>query len=182
MSISDRDLQNTFDVCRGCSYGTESMKSKNLMIGSNLHLEELIAPCGMNCSICSKYLSYVNNLNRSQCSGCRSGNKKCTYLFDKCSGINNGLTINVTTRFCFECDLYPCKQINRMDDRYRSNYKMSVKKNLEYINKSGLGKFVINQYGEHHCSTCGGLISIHNRKCFKCETITKLVEKRITST
>lgn len=25
--------------------------------------EELIAPCGMNCAICSRYFSYINNLN-----------------------------------------------------------------------------------------------------------------------
>ncbi len=140
--------------------------------------EELIAPCGMNCSVCSKYLSYKNNLNRSQCPGCRPSNKKCTYLFDKCSGINNGLKINATTKFCFECDQYPCKQINRMDARYRSNYKMSVKENLEYISKSGLGEFLNTQYVEHQCSTCSELISIHNRKCFKCEIITKLVIKK----
>lgn len=139
--------------------------------------EELIAPCGMNCAICSSYLAYVNNINRSQCAGCRPSNKKCSYLFDKCSGINNALEGNATAPFCFECGQYPCKQINRMDDRYRNNYKMSVKNNLEYINENGTGEFIKAQYREYHCSKCGGLISIHNRKCFKCDTITRLVEK-----
>ena len=64
-----------------------------------------------------------------------------------------------------------------MDDRYRSNYKMSVKDNLEYINKMGIGKFIEEQYRKYRCSKCGGLISIHNRKCFKCDSITRLVEK-----
>jgi len=31
---------------------------------------------------------------------------------------------------------------------------------------------------EYRCPECGDLISIHNRKCFKCDTITRLVEKR----
>jgi hypothetical protein len=83
--------------------------------------EKLIALCGMNCAICSKYLAYVNNLKRSQCKGCRPENKKCTYLFEKCSGINNTVKGNATTIFCFECEKYPCKEINRMDDRYQSN-------------------------------------------------------------
>ncbi len=139
--------------------------------------EGLIAPCGMNCSICSKYLAYLNNLNRSQCSGCRSRNTRCTYLFDKCSGINNALEINEATKFCLECGQYPCKQINRMDTRYRRYYQMSIKDNMEYIAKNGLGGFVNNQYEKYHCSRCGELTSIHNRKCFKCDTITKLVEK-----
>jgi ribosomal protein L40E len=64
-----------------------------------------------------------------------------------------------------------------MDERYRKNYKMSIKDNLEYINKMGLGNFIEAQYGKYQCSRCGGLISIHNSKCFKCDTITKLVEK-----
>ncbi len=138
---------------------------------------ELIAPCGMNCAICSRYLSYVYNLKRSQCVGCRPGNMKCAYLFEKCSGINGALKGNANASFCFECRLYPCKQINRMDDRYKKNYGMSVKENLECINRLGVDKFTRNQYEEYYCPKCGGLISIHNRKCFKCDTITRLVEK-----
>ena len=137
--------------------------------------KELIAPCGMNCAICSRYLSYVNNLNRSQCIGCRPRNKKCMYLFRKCTGINNALKGNAV--FCFECGQYPCKQINRMDDRYRKNYMMSIKDNLELINKRGINKFINEQYENFLCSKCGGLISVHNRKCFKCDKITRLVEK-----
>jgi hypothetical protein len=144
----------------------------------NPNPKELIAPCGMNCAICSRYLSYINNLKRSQCVGCRPGNKKCSYLFEKCTGINGALKGNATASFCFECDQYPCKQINRMDDRYRSNHEMSVKANLECIKKIGVDKFTKEQYEEYRCSKCDGLISIHNRKCFKCDTITRLVEKR----
>lgn len=140
--------------------------------------EELIAPCGMNCAICSRYLSYVNNLKRSQCHGCRPGNKKCSYLFEKCSGINGALQGNATASFCYECDLYPCKQINRMDARYRSNYEMSVKDNLERIDKIGVEGFVKEQDKKYRCLRCGGLISIHNKKCFTCDIITRLVEKR----
>jgi hypothetical protein len=39
-------------------------------------------------------------------------------------------------------------------------------------------KYLIkNQYDKYHCPTCGGLRSIHNRKCFKCDEITRLIEK-----
>ena len=138
--------------------------------------EELIAPCGMNCAICSRYLSYVNNLKRSQCIGCRPRNQKCTYLFEKCTGINNDVS-TVSANFCFECDQYPCKQINRMEDRYRNNYQMSIKDNLYYIKKMGIDKFIDDQYKKYRCSKCSGIISIHNKKCFKCDTITRLVEK-----
>jgi hypothetical protein len=64
-----------------------------------------------------------------------------------------------------------------MDDRYRSNYEMSVKDNLERIDKVGVKQFANEQCEKYRCSKCGGLISVHNRKCFKCNAITKLVEK-----
>jgi DNA-directed RNA polymerase subunit RPC12/RpoP len=54
---------------------------------------------------------------------------------------------------------------------------MSIKDNLEHIHKNGLIEFVNNQYEKYHCSRCGEIISIHNRKCFKCDRILKLVEK-----
>ena len=143
---------------------------------SNPLSESLIAPCGMNCAICSRYLSYVNHLKRSRCAGCRSGDKQCNYLFAKCSGINNASKKNAV--FCFECNQYPCKQIHRMDQRYRNNYKMSVIDNLENIKKGGIDRFVEAQYRKYRCSRCGGLISIHNKKCFRCDTITKLVDQK----
>ncbi len=138
--------------------------------------EQLIAPCGMNCAICSNYLAYVNNLNRSQCAGCRPSNKKCSYLFSKCTGINSTLDGNATAELCSVCDQYPCKEIDRMDQRYIRNYKMSVKHNLEHINNEGMDAFIKDQYSKYQCKRCSGLISIHNRKCFKCDTITRLVE------
>jgi ribosomal protein L40E len=65
-----------------------------------------------------------------------------------------------------------------MDTRYKENYRMSIKDNLEYIKRLGIRRFVKEEYKKHHCSKCGGLRSIHNRKCFKCDTITKLVKKQ----
>jgi hypothetical protein len=138
-------------------------------------LEDLIAPCGMNCAICSRYLSYVNKLNKSNCIGCRKKESKCSYLFDKCKGINNNSKGKET--YCFNCRLYPCKQIIRMDKRYRKYYKMSVIENLNCIKKGGIKMLIKQQYKKYNCSKCGGLLSIHNRKCFKCEKITKLIDK-----
>lgn len=142
--------------------------------------EELVAPCGMNCAICSRYLAYVNNLNKSQCAGCHASNYMCSYLFGKCTGINSALEGEATAKFCFECDQYPCREINRMDKRYRNNYKMSVIENLEAIKKNGIMQFIDDQYKAYNCPKCGELISIHNKKCFKCHKITKLIDKTAT--
>jgi hypothetical protein len=137
--------------------------------------EELIAPCGINCAICSRYLAYKNSLRRSQCIGCRPGNKQCTYLFGKCPKSNNVATSERI--FCYECEHYPCKHLNRADARYRENYLVSIKENLENIRQFGIRQFIEQEYDKHHCSRCGGLISIHNRKCFSCDKVTRLVEK-----
>ena len=147
------------------------------MTTSNPLSEDLIAPCGMNCALCSRYLAFLNNLKRSQCRGCRPRDETCTYLFAKCRGINHDATTK-TAEFCFACDHYPCQQINRMDKRYRNNYGMSVKDNLGHLQNEGLEKFLEAQYQTHRCDRCGGLISVHNRKCFTCDTVPRLVEKR----
>lgn len=136
--------------------------------------EELIAPCGINCAICSRYLAYKNNLRRSQCLGCRPGNKNCSYLFGKCPEINN---VSTNERvFCYECKHYPCKHLNRVDARYRKNYIVSIKENLEHIKQLGIRQFIEEEYAKHRCPRCGGLFSIHNRKCFTCDKVSKLFE------
>ncbi len=139
-------------------------------------LKQLVAPCGMNCAVCSRYLAHLNNLRRSQCIGCRPSKKKCTYLFKDCGGPRNNSAKPAT--FCYECEQYPCWRIDRMDKRYRTGYQTSIKENLEFIRKHGLAKFVAEQYSKHQCQTCFEMISIHNGKCFKCNPITRLVEKR----
>lgn len=45
--------------------------------------EILIAPCGMNCSLCARYLAMQNDLknkglNKKYCPGCRPRGKNCT--------------------------------------------------------------------------------------------------------
>ena len=139
---------------------------------------ELIAPCGMNCALCSRYLAYVHHLNRSQCAGCRPSNKHCTYLFAKCSGLNANRAGNADAPFCGECELYPCAQIECMDKRYRSQYGMSIKETMNVIVSDGPEALAQRHAQQFACPKCGDVISIHNRRCFRCESITRLVEKQ----
>ena len=55
---------------------------------------------------------------------------------------------------------------------------MSVKDNPGLIQKKEVEQFTMEQHEKYRCSKCGGLISIHNGKCFKCNIIMRLVEKR----
>jgi hypothetical protein len=142
---------------------------------SNPGTQELIAPCGIHCAMCSRYLSYINNLKRSHCIGCRPANRECAILKKNCSGNKNILKGNIS--FCFECGFYPCKKLDHLDERYRNNYRTSMIDNLEFIKNNGIPEFIKNQYKKHRCRKCGSLISMHNNKCFTCDTITKLVDK-----
>lgn len=135
----------------------------------------LIAPCGMNCGVCSKYLAYRSSLKRSQCPGCRLRSQPCTYLFARCSGVNHQKSAGMV--YCFQCDQYPCSQIKRMDARYRKNYGISTLENLEYIHQHGEEAFLEEQTRQQRCTRCGEMISVHNGRCFSCDTISKLVEK-----
>jgi lipopolysaccharide biosynthesis regulator YciM len=49
---------------------------------------------------------------------------------------------------------------------------MSMIENLTFIKKNGIEKFIKSQYRKYRCKKCGELISVHNKKCFKCETVT----------
>ncbi len=126
----------------------------------------IIAPCGMNCSICMSYLR-----ERKKCSGCRGSdlNKPVTCIQCKiknCTTFQNGNAL-----FCFECDSFPCDKLKHLDKRYRTKYHMSMIENLETIQKSGLTVFLENERIKWTCSKCGGTICVHKGYCYSCGEI-----------
>ena len=129
----------------------------------------LIAPCGMNCAVCSAYLSFKNNSKLHKCTGCRPRNKQCAFLKKKCN--DNLKLLKGEVSFCYECNGYPCERLIHLDERYRNKYGMSMIDNLGYIKKHGLETFIKKQIHKYRCDKCGELKSTHNNKCFKCERI-----------
>jgi hypothetical protein len=136
----------------------------------------LVAPCGMYCAVCSRYLAQRNGLRRSRCPGCRLRNEPCAYLFGRCTGRNHAAKTGAAA-FCFTCDQYPCRVLRQVDRRYRENFGMSFLENLESIRAKGLPAFLAEQSRRHACPRCGELRSVHNGKCFRCEPVTRLIEK-----
>jgi len=132
---------------------------------------DLIAPCGMNCGLCSGYLAYANNLEKKRgkiihCTGCLPRNKQCAFIKKHCD-----LLINNKIRFCYECPDFPCKNLQTLDKRYRTRYNMSMIDNLEFIRDNGIDKFLRQQSKKYKCPTCDGMICIHNGKCYQCQHI-----------
>src|SRR5574341_932515 len=105
---------------------------------------ELIAPCGMNCGGCKRYLAYSNGMPEERgrlthCQGCLESKRIC-YVKRDCKDVRKNLV-----RLCFECKQFPCENIRHLDERYRKNYSASVIGNLEEIKRDGMESFLAAQ-------------------------------------
>ena len=126
----------------------------------------LIAPCGMNCGICISFFGYAVNGRKRKivCIGCRPRDKQCAFLKKHCDKL-----LNKKVEYCFGCTDFPCEYLKKLDKRYRTKYGMSMIENLKYIQKNGINKFLENERQRWKCPKCGGVICVHNKKCYTCE-------------
>jgi len=124
----------------------------------------LIASCGMNCGTCIAYLRPKN-----KCVGCRidSQDKRTTRV--RCVVKNCSNLAKTTSKFCYECDQFPCKRINQLDTRYRSKYRTSFIENLTMIKEKGIDNFLEFESKRRTCPNCGSVLSVHRDKCLSCE-------------
>jgi len=140
--------------------------------------EKLIAPCGMNCSLCLSCQFMKNDLNkhgfhRRYCPGCIPRGKNCTHMGHRCELLGKG-----AVRFCYECEEFPCRMLRALDKRYSSKYHMSMIKNLEFIRDSGMEMFLEKEEAKWRCPQCGGIICCHNGLCLDCDIEMLLLNKK----
>ena len=141
--------------------------------------EILIAPCGMNCGICSSYLAFKNDIRSKgikmpYCAGCRPRNKQCAFLKKRCE-----ILLSDSVNYCYECEKYPCEGLQHIDKRYfLSEFRMSMIENLEYIKEHGIKKFLEKEDEKWKCPECGRVICCHNGICYNCGQ-EKLKTKRL---
>lgn len=131
--------------------------------------ENLIALCGMNCSLCISYQFMKKDLNkkgfnRTYCPGCIPRGKNCTHMGHKCELLGEG-----TVRFCYECDQFPCKSLKALDKRYSTKYHLSMVENLRYIKEYGIDLFLEKENAKWSCPECGESICCHNGLCLNCD-------------
>ena len=130
--------------------------------------ENVIAPCGMNCSLCIAYQFMQGDLNqfglkRTYCPGCIDRGKHCTLMAHHCELVGKG-----KVRFCYECDTFPCKRLKALDHRYRTKYGMSMIDNLHFIKEHGTEAFLLQEDKKWTHETCGHLRTCHGGMCLHC--------------
>jgi len=131
----------------------------------NETMEELIAPCGMNCRLC-----YAYQREKKKCKGCRGDIITLPNSCLRCTIRNCPTIANNISGFCYECDEYPCRRLKDLDKRYRTNYHMSMFENLEDIKNNGMELFLKQEEKRWACSECGSIICIHHNTCPVCKS------------
>ena len=131
----------------------------------------LVAPCGMNCAVCAAYLASQyqvrdKNIKTAYCTGCRPRNKQCAFIKNRCT---HGL-IEGKIEYCYKCRDFPCGNLQKLDKRYRANYRTSLIENLIYIRDEGITAFLKSEEIKWRCHDCGETISCHNGICYNCHS------------
>jgi hypothetical protein len=122
-----------------------------------------VAPCGINCGTCMAY-----QREKNKCVGCMSqfGNKAnhCT----SCSIKNCELLNQTVSKFCYDCEKFPCLRMKNLDKRYRLRYKTSLIQNLKAIQETGIITYLQNERVRWTCTNCGSIICVHRPVCAGC--------------
>ena len=125
----------------------------------------LIAPCGMNCSLCMAFLR-----DKNKCFGCRGADIGKPITRTRCKIKSCANFQGSHKKYCFECNNFPCKELKHLDKRYRTRYSMSVIDNLTAIKGHGIRAFLRDEKARWTCSKCGNTICVHKGCCHICET------------
>ena len=121
----------------------------------------LLAPCGVNCLVCYKYLQ-----SKGTCPGCLSAQpdrpKHCKNCMIKKCSIDKGFT------HCFECPLFPCSRIKRLEKIYTTKYDTSLIGNSIHAKNKGIEQLMIRERARWRCNNCQGILCLHDKKCSEC--------------
>lgn len=121
----------------------------------------MIAPCGVNCLVCSAHLD-----DRKPCPGCRAPTEKITRKSCR-NCVKKHCAFEKGFEWCFACGRFPCAHIKSLDKRYRQNYDVDLIKNgLDA--KQDMDVFLQTQKERFTCKSCGGVIDQHHRRCSEC--------------
>jgi hypothetical protein len=123
----------------------------------------IIAPCGINCSLCRAYIR-----DRHPCSGCRGSDSYKATACLNCVIRNCAALADGDYQFCYSCSHYPCPTLKHLDTRYRTRYGLSVMANLDRIREVGVELFLSEEATTWTCSECSSRLCMHKPQCITC--------------
>lgn len=123
----------------------------------------LIAPCGINCGTCMAFLRTKN-----KCEGCRIPFNDKSESRQKCIIKNCAALQNTKSKFCYECDSFPCKRLKQLEKRYSTKYHVSLLQNLTTIKDTGIDNYMADETERWTCSRCGSVMCVHRNNCPEC--------------
>lgn len=120
---------------------------------------DLVAPCGMNCNLCS----WVLDPTKPGCPGCRPRGRGCVHKKGLCRKL-----ARQEIDFCYKCADFPCLNLLAIEARYTRTHNYSFLENLRFIRSRGLPAFLRRETKRYTCPACGGLLTVHADKCPRC--------------
>ena len=123
----------------------------------------MIAPCGMNCALCSGHLR-----ERKRCPGCSDSRDELKPPHCVTCSIKDCEVPGKVNKYCFRCSRFPCRRLRQLDKRYQTKYGMSMIENLEFIRDFGVRSFVAQEKVRWACPECGKTIGVHHDDCMHC--------------
>ena len=126
----------------------------------------MIAPCGLNCSLCKRALA-----EEKPCPGCCGPDEnKPEFCSKKCGIMLCRKRLDHSYEYCDECPDYPCADVTEKETRYTSQYPLreSPAENLRSIRELGMDQFIRSERKKWACVNCGHIIAVHTGICSGC--------------
>ena len=135
---------------------------------------EMIAPCGLDCNICSQAL-----IEHDPCQGCNGpDDRKPEFCANICGIILCRKRRENGNEYCDECPDFPCEDVMEKENRYTTKYphRESPLENLRMIREQGMAAFLEQEQQLWTCPGCDQPYSVHDRNCPHCGRRIKQVE------
>jgi hypothetical protein len=121
----------------------------------------MLAPCGMDCTVCSAHLR-----EKKPCGGCRTSAANKPERCRRC--VVKACAEQRARGLCFRCSDFPCGRIKSLDRSYRVRYDASLVENGLAARRSGIRAFLQEDLRRWTCTHCDGVVSLHDRACSDC--------------
>lgn len=121
----------------------------------------MFAPCGINCMVCYKHC-----YSKKPCCGCLTGDlgkpEHCRRCRIKDCADERGYV------YCYECPDFACRLVKNLEKSYNKRYNASLINNSLMVRDLGMNAFMASDREKWTCSSCGGVVSLHDKECSEC--------------